>query len=326
MMKKTKEGTGLKIVSSLQPEKDLQDKIKNTFPDAAFEFYESMEQAEGALSQAEVFITYGEDLTAAHIESAKKLKWIMVMSAGLELMPLKECEERGILITNARGVHSIPMAEFALGMMLMHEKKAKKLIVNEENEVWDRNIQMGELRGKTMLILGTGAIGSEIARLGKAFGLKTWGINRSGSPVPHIDSLFSLEELDILLPEADFLISVLPSTGETRHLLRMEHFRRMKNSAVFINLGRGDVAGEEILLDVMQKRLISHAYLDVFETEPLEKGHPFWKLDNITVTPHLSSRSAMYLPRSFEIFAHNLHTYIQSGNDYVNKIDPGKGY
>jgi phosphoglycerate dehydrogenase-like enzyme len=326
MMKKTKEGSGMKIVSSLKPETDLQEQIKAAFPNEAFEFYESMEQAEGALSEAEIFITYGEDLTAAHLENADKLKWIMVMSAGLELMPLKECEEKGILVTNARGVHSIPMAEFALGSMLIHEKKTKTLLSNEANEVWDRNIQMGELYGKTMLILGTGAIGKEIARLGKAFGMKTLGINRSGSPVPYIDSLYSPVDLDILLPKADFLISVLPSTGETRHLLGMGHFGKMKSSAVFINLGRGDVVGEETLLAAMRMKAISHAYLDVFELEPLKKGHPFWEMDNITVTPHLSSRSALYLPRSFEIFVHNLHTYIKNGNEFINKIDLEKGY
>nr|WP_311380680.1 NAD(P)-dependent oxidoreductase [Bacillus sp. ISL-78] len=121
------------------------------------------------------------------------MKWIMVMSAGMELMPFNAIEERGIMVTNARGIHKIPMAEYTIGMLLQYEKKLKLLMKNEKEELWNRKIEVGELNGKTMLIMGVGAIGGEVARLGKAFGMKTIGMNRSGKPVESIDHLYVLD-------------------------------------------------------------------------------------------------------------------------------------
>lgn len=316
----------MKVVSSFLPPQLIQEKVQGDFPDVHFQFFKGMKNAHTALKEAEVLLTYGEDLTEELIEKAENLKWIMVMSAGIEKMPLNICREKGILITNARGVHKIPMAEYTLSMMLHYVKQVKSLLAREEEENWDRNIPMDELSEKTILILGVGAIGGEIARLAKAFRMNTLGVNRSGTPVEFVDELYKMDEALHVISRADFVVSVLPSTAETIHFLTDEHFRLMKESAVFINIGRGDLVKEEVLLRALQENMIAHAFLDVFANEPLEKGHPFWKMENVTVTPHLSSITKNYLPRSFEIFRHNLHIYRNKEDRYMNRIDLSKGY
>jgi phosphoglycerate dehydrogenase-like enzyme len=156
--------------------------------------------------------------------------------------------------------------------------------------------------------------------------MKTIGVNRSGNGVGNIDELYLTEQMMDALPKADFIVSILPSTPETKHLLTKDHFVAMKNTAVFINIGRGDLVDESLLLHALEKNEIAHAFLDVFEKEPLVKDHPFWKMKNVTVTPHLSSVTQNYLPRALEIFKHNLNTYLNKTGDYMNIIDLKKGY
>ncbi|MFJ5622648.1 D-2-hydroxyacid dehydrogenase [Peribacillus loiseleuriae] len=312
------------VLSTIVPPKSIQTDMAVKFPNIDFCYQEDLEA--GKLSEAEVLITYGEDLENQYIRKASRLKWIMVMSAGLEKMPFDAIIERDILVTNARGIHKIPMAEYTFAMILLYEKKGRLLLENERNEKWDRDVKVGELNGKTMLILGTGAIGGEIARMAKAFNMKTVGVNRSGNSTEYIDRIIQENALIPALSQADYLISILPSTHETKGFLQEEHFKAMKNSAVFVNIGRGDIVDENILLSALAKQEIAHAILDVFNPEPLAKGHPFWKMDNVTVTSHLSSRSYEYLPRAFQIFEQNLSSYLEGKSSLVNIVDPEKGY
>ncbi|MCM3573492.1 MULTISPECIES: D-2-hydroxyacid dehydrogenase [Mesobacillus] len=314
----------MKIYSSILPVEALQDDVKKEFPEVSFEFHKGIK--EDLFLDAEIFLTYGEDLTEELIYKADKLKWIMVMSAGLDRMPFEACKKRGILVTNVRGIHKIPMAEFTIGMMLQHAKQMRSLLANEQTRTWERKLPMGELYGKTLLILGIGAIGGEVARLAKAFNMKTIGVNRSGREAEWADEIFTMDNYRGALPQADFIVSVLPSTSETKHFLDHIDFDMMKDTAVFINIGRGDLVTDEVLTAALQENKIAHAYLDVFYEEPLKESHPFWTMDNVTVTPHISSLTKNYLPRSFEIFKHNLHTYIKNGSDYLNVIDMDRGY
>ncbi|MFS0862721.1 D-2-hydroxyacid dehydrogenase [Fredinandcohnia sp. 179-A 10B2 NHS] len=316
------------ILSTLLPEPNLIQEIQKMYPSDQFSFYKSMDEAKKDLDKAEVLITYGEDLTPGLIEQAKRLKWIMVMSAGLELMPFKAIMQKGVLVTNARGIHKIPMAEYTISMMLHIAKRNKQLLTQQQDRNWNRLgiIPVDELHGKTVGILGVGAIGGEIARLAKAFNMKVIGLNRSGKDHEYVDQMYKYEELNTICSTADYLVSVLPSTNETKYLLNESHFNVMKNELVFINIGRGDLVKEEVLLHALNTNKISHAILDVFEQEPLPKDHPFWAHEKITVTPHISSKTDNYLPRSFEIFNRNFTILKQGGTEFINKIDPERGY
>lgn len=303
-----------------------QDSLKEVFSDEIFLFCDSPEEVEGHLGQAEVLVTYGDDVTRELIEKAPKLKWIACLSAGVDGFPFELLKEREILVTNSRGIHKIQMAEYAIAMLLQVYRNSKTLIENERHAEWGKGVRVQEITGKTILILGTGAIGGETARLAKAFRMKTLGISRSGKAAEHFDEVYKTSELMKVLPEADLIVSVLPSTEETKQLFTYECFKVMKKSAVFLNMGRGDVLIENDLLKAIREEAINHAVLDVFAEEPLPKEHPFWKEKNITVTPHISGLSPEYVKRALEIFKRNLSVYVNNGEGYMNKIDLKRGY
>lgn len=314
------------VLTTLILPEALQTELNEAYQELTFYYQNGLDVEDELLKKADILITYGEDLTEKHIEKALSLKWIMVISAGLEKMPLKAIAAREILITNAKGIHKIPMAEYTLGMILQYEKKMKNIMLNMQKQKWDRVLEMGELHRKTILIVGAGAIGGEIARLSKAFGMRTVGVNRTGTAVNYIDTLYQLDKLNEALKQSDYVVSVLPSTPETKGLFTKKQFQAMKNTSVFINIGRGDLFEEKSLVEALNNGELAHAILDVFEPEPLNQSHVFWTMENITVTPHISSRTTEYLPRALEIFKENLEKYLKGSRELTNIIDPLKGY
>ncbi|WP_078549826.1 D-2-hydroxyacid dehydrogenase [Litchfieldia alkalitelluris] len=315
------------ILSTVKPTDTIIDDMKSTFSDETFVFYPSMNEAYEDIPKADIIITLGEDLTPEIIEKASHLKWVMVVSAGLERMPFEALDERGIIVTNARGIHKIPMAEYTFSMILQVARQNTKLYELEKKQVWDRTlVRTFELYGKTLAIIGVGAIGGEIARIAKAFNMNVIGVNTSGNNQPNIDKMYSISQLEDVLGLADVIVSILPSTAETKHLLAESHFDLMKNSCIFINIGRGDLVKDEVLVKVMEQGKIHHAVLDVFETEPLPENHPLWSMENVTVTPHISSITKNYMPRAFDIFKENLPVFKSGAGEYVNLIDLKRGY
>lgn len=314
------------ILTTCKIKRSVQDDLTESFPTVTFQFCSDIKEAEKYIEEAEVIVTYGEDLTDDHIDMAKKLKWIMIFSAGIDKMPFAAIKERNILMTNVRGIHKIPMAEYAISMILQVARNAKQLTENEKQHKWDRTVRMHEITGKTMLVVGAGAIGQEVARLGKAFQMKTIGVSRSGKHVEHFDEVVPNTAILEKLPEADFVISILPKTNETLDFFRREHFQAMKETAIFLNMGRGHVVNEEDLMEALRQNEIAHAILDVFKEEPLREDHPFWDMEQVTVTPHISGISRGYQPRSNEIFKQNLQEYLRGGSNYINVIDPDRGY
>ncbi len=296
------------------------------FPNIEFSFHGSMKEAMTEIDSAEILVSYGGDLTEEVINQAAKLKWIMVFSAGIEKIPFDAIKQKGILVTNARGTSKTPMAEYTIGMILQVARKTKELIESEKLEEWNRRLKMIEISGATITIIGTGSIGSEIARLAKAFRMKTVGVNRSGRNVEYFDEVYPVTELEKAIDQGNYIVSVLPSTRDTYHLLKDYHFKKMKNDSVFMNIGRASLVDENVLIQALETGEIAHAVLDVFETEPLPNGHPFWKMENVTITPHLSGVSRQYLMRCIEIFEHNLQQYISGENNYINVIDLNRGY
>nr|WP_205093109.1 D-2-hydroxyacid dehydrogenase [Thalassobacillus pellis] len=305
---------------------DIRARLEADYPEIDFIFSYGIEEAKEHLPEAEVFITYGEDLNDELIKQAKNLKWIMVISAGLDQMPFRQIEEQGILVTNARGIHAVPMAEYAFSMLLQVYRQAKKLFEFEKEHSWQRKLPMEEISGKTMAIVGTGAIGQEVARIAKAFHMETLGVSKTGNDKPYFDKTYENAALTNVISNADFVVSVLPSTSETRELFQDEHFKAMPTHAVFLNMGRGDLVKSETILNAVRAGEIAHVVLDVFEEEPLPRDHPFWDEENVTITPHLSGSSSQYQYRAFEIFFDNLEKYLQGEKDYINKIDPKRGY
>lgn len=313
----------MKILFTFIPKEDQQLRLKTEFPEIDFYFlYQDKEH----LPSADIVVTYGEDLTADDIAAAEKVKWIMVASAGIEKLPHEAIAERGITVSNVKGIHKIPMAESVLAHLLALKRSLPVIYENQRNQEWNRRTHSSEMHGTTALILGPGAIGSEIGRLLQAFGVTTIGCNRSGASADYMDEMVSFQAILGKLPQADYVISILPSTQETKYLLKEEHFQAMKKTAIFMNFGRGDLVSDKVLLDALQNREIAHAVLDVFEQEPLPQDHPYWSMDNVIVSPHVSSHSGKYVERAMDVFIPNLKDWLAGQTVPANLVNMEKGY
>lgn len=314
------------ILSTTRLTDDIEQQLKRDFEQITFKFTDNIDQASEYLSEADVLLTYGSDIKEKDIEQAEQLKWIMVMSAGIDKMPNELIQQRNILMTNVRGIHKTPMAEYALSMLLSHYKNHLAFADQQRNKVWDKAIETREIADRTLTIVGAGAIGEEVARLGQAFQMKTIAVTKSGGTRPYFDHVYQNSSLKNALEDADFVVSVLPSTKETEGYYQDDHFKWMKKSAIFLNMGRGNVVAEETLLKALNDDQIEHAILDVTPIEPLPKDSPLWSHEKVTLTPHISGKSEQYVPRAIEIFRENLVSFIKEESVSVNKINFDRGY
>lgn len=314
----------MRIYFTFEPRPDLREPLVQEFPQVEFVFESGITNDE--LQKADVLVTYGEDLNDENMQYAENVKWIFVASAGVEKMPAQAIMERGILVSNVRGIHKIPMAESMLAHILAIKRALPWMYDQQKKCEWSKKAKQTELCDSTALILGPGAIGAEVGRLLQAFGVKTIGCNRSGKEAKHMDDMVSFDGLLEVLPQADIVISVLPKTEETTHLLKEAHFKAMKNDVIFMNFGRGNLVDENVLMQAIKAGEIGHAVLDVFEEEPLAANHPLWTLPNVIVSPHVSSHSARYVERSLDIFKPSLVKWLNGDTDLENMIDLEKGY
>ncbi|MEK5037201.1 D-2-hydroxyacid dehydrogenase [Sporosarcina sp. FSL K6-3457] len=294
------------------------------FPKVSFHYDRSPEVQQ--VEKANAIVTYGGDIDVALLNQAKSLEWLMVASAGVEKMPLAEIAKRKLVMSNVRGIHKTPMAESVLAHILALKRSLPLIYQRQQAKEWSRKVGSTELKGSTALILGPGAIGSEIGRLLQAFGVKTIGCNRSGKACASMDEIIVFDQLVDRLVEADYVISVLPSTPETKRLLTKQHFEAMKETTVFMNFGRGDLVDEVLLIEVLKNEVIGHAVLDVFETEPLAIENELWSLPNCTVSPHVSSLSGKYVDRALVIVEENLEKWLKGDRNLQNLIDLEDGY
>lgn len=314
----------MRIYFTFDPRPDLKVPLINQFPQVEFIFHSRIDEAE--LEKADVLVTYGEDLNDELIAVAKNVKWIFVASAGIEKMPAQAIADRNILVSNVRGIHKKPMTESVLAHILSLKRALPFVYDNKRNKVWDKKARLSELNGSTALMIGPGAIGSEIGRLLQAFGVYTIGCNRSGEDAPFMDETHRIENLESQLPKANIIISMLPSTPETKYLIKYEHFKLMRDDAIFMNFGRGDLVKTDVLIQALEQKLIAHAVLDVFEEEPLPLTNKLWELDNVTISPHFSSHSSRYVERSLEIFKPSLEKWLKGDAEVENKMDILRGY
>ncbi|WP_025782769.1 D-2-hydroxyacid dehydrogenase [Sporosarcina sp. D27] len=297
--------------------------LTERFPQIHFDFSDTIEGARD--KEVTILVTYGSDLTEEILDQLTELKWVMVASAGVDKMPLKKLGERGILVTNVSGIHKTPMSESVLAHILSLNRALPLIQEQQKQKVWEK-MKSSELRGSNALILGPGAIGGEIGRLLQAFGVYTIGCSRSGGNHDGMDEDISFSHIGDRLTEADYIISVLPSTQETRWILDSSHFQQMKKSSVFMNFGRGDLVKEQVIVEALQQGEIAHAVLDVFEQEPLPVESPLWEMKNCTVSPHVSALSAKYVERALEIFKENLQVWLSENREFKNVIETERGY
>ena len=229
----------------------------------------------------------GNGIFLSHpIEQFTSLKYIQLTSAGFDRVPMDYVKEHGIEIHNARGVYSIPMAEFAVSGVLQLYKQSGYFHENQKAHKWEKHRGLLELFGKNVCIVGCGSVGTECAKRFKTFGCNVVGVDIKPYHNEEYDIILSLESLDDVLKDADVIILTLPLTDETKHLMNDARFSDLKESAVIVNMARGAVIDTQAMIEALPK--IGGAVLDVFEEEPLDERSPLWDMDNVIVTPHNS--------------------------------------
>ena len=222
------------------------------------------------------------------IEKFANLRYIQLTSAGFDRVPMEYVKEHSIEIRNARGVYSIPMAEFALCGVLQLYKQSRFFMENQKTHTWEKHRGLRDLSGKTVCIIGCGSVGSECTKRFKAFGCKIIGVDIMLRTDELYDSMVELEKLNDILPEADIVLLTVPLTEDTRYLINSERIELMKHKAVIVNIARGAVVDTMALCAALSSGRVSGAGLDVFEEEPLSNDSPLWEMDNVILTPHNS--------------------------------------
>lgn len=240
------------------------------------------------------------------------LKYIQLTSAGFDRVPLEAINAHGIVIKNARGVYSIPMAEWAVCKVLDVYKGSANMINCQRTHTWAKNRSMKEITGKRVAILGAGNVGSEVSRRFKAFSATVIGYDITIFENSAFDQIRPIQDFITEACNYDIIIVTLPLTPHTRGLIGYEILKNLKTDAVFVNIARGAIVDTDALIDVLGYRHDITAILDVFDTEPLLEDSPLWDIPNIIVSPHNSFVSDGNNARMFDAIITNLKLYLEN--------------
>ena len=222
------------------------------------------------------------------INKFTNLKFIQLTSAGFDRVPMDTVKERNIKIFNARGVYSIPMAEYAICGVLELYKQSRFFYNNQKQNSWAKHRGIVELFGKNVLVVGAGNVGTECAKRFSAFGAHVRGIDLFPREDENYEIISHLSNLNEEISSADVVVLTLPLTDETKHLFNKGTFNAMKDGAVLVNIARGAVVDSASLIEALRSGKLAGAVLDVFEEEPLDASSPLWSMENVIVTPHNS--------------------------------------
>jgi phosphoglycerate dehydrogenase-like enzyme len=238
------------------------------------------------------------------IIGAANLKWLQTFSAGVDSPFFIQLMERGVTLSNASGASGSPIAQTAILYMLALSRDMRSWMRKQDRREWQQH-RFDELDGASLAVIGMGPIGSEVARIAGAMGMKVEAVRRSArgdEPCP----VFGFDELHAVLGRADWVVSALPLAPETRNIFGAQAFAAMRDGARFINVGRGELVDEDSLVEALRSGKLSGAALDVFVTEPLPVESPLWDMENVIITPHNSGSSRSTGARSQRIFVDNL--------------------
>lgn len=276
-------------------------------------------RARALIPDAEVL--YAWNFPAALLPAARRLRWIQQMGAGVERY-LAHALPRRVRLTRAAGIFGPWMAEYTLGWCLFFTQRTEQFRAQQRRRRW-AEVDPQPLRDTTLCVVGLGDIGGTIGRAARALGMRVLGVTRSGRPDRAADRVYRTSALRQALGAADWVVVTVPLHAGTRGLIGGRELAAMKPTARLINIARGPVVNERALLAALRSRRIAGAVLDVFDTEPLPRRHPLWRMDGVVITPHISGPStpAEIAP----IFADNLRRY-RAGRPLRHLVDRRRGY
>lgn len=260
-----------------------------------------------------------------NIELFPNLKWIQLLSAGINQVPLDKIISQNIILTNNRGGYSIPIAEWVVMKILEMLKNSREFYNKQQEKTWKMDTSLLELYGKTVGFIGTGSIAQETAKRLEGFGVEIIGFNASGKDTKYFHQCFKIEEIEKVASKLDILIIAAPYTEDTHHLVNDKIIDSMKDGIYLVNIARGSIIDEKALLRNLESGKIKKAALDVFEKEPLPEDSPLWSMDNVIISPHNSWASEMNSKRRYKIAYENMKRYINN-EELINIIDIKRGY
>ena len=234
------------------------------------------------------------------------LKYVQLTSAGLDRVPAGELRERGVTLHNARGVYSVPMAEYALFGVLSLYKSASAFADSQKRRAWEKQRGVRELCGATVVIVGCGSVGCECARRFAAMGCRVVGVDAVPTQSPLFERVYPTSELYSALAVADVVVLTLPLTPETHHIINCDALAATKRGAVLVNISRGGTVDTAALCRALGDGILSGAVLDVFEEEPLPPESPLWQTEGVLITPHNSFVGDGNAARLSELILKNL--------------------
>jgi len=306
------------------------ERLRLAFPHHDFVYATTAaERAEG-LARCDVAYTWM--LSGEELDSAPRLRWLHSSAVAVGTICLLALAERGVVVTNTRGVQGGPIAEHVFATLLALTHGVPLALDRQRTQTWAQNEFVGErlpvrLSGLCLGVVGLGSIGSEVARLGVAFGMRVIGLRRhpeQGGP-PGVHAVWGAGRLDELAASADVLVVAAPLTGETESLLDARRIAGMKAGAWLVNVARGQLVDEAALVAALESGALSGAALDVFAHEPLPAASPLWRAPNLLITPHTSGFRHGHWDDAVDVFIDNLRRW-DRGEPVRWPVDAARGY
>jgi len=256
------------------------------------------------------------------------VRWIHCRAAGLDDLLTPELIASPVPLTNGSGVFSPPLGEFVLGAIIYFAKDFRRLIRNQAAGVWEP-FDVAEISGQTAGIVGYGDIGRAVATRLKAMGMNILALRRTAPPAggadPLVSRYYSPSGLLEMMAQCDYVVVTAPLTPETRGMIGAREFAAMRPGAVIVNVGRGAVIDEPAMVQALTEKRISGAALDVFTTEPLPSGHPFFQQENVLLSPHSTDHTHDWLERAMQFFLAQFERFVK-GEPLLNVVDKRRGY
>lgn len=304
--------------------------LRARFPQIEFIHATTNETRRQGLADCDVAYTW--ILDKSELERAPKLRWVHTSAVAVETLCLQELFARGVVVSNTRGVQAVPIAEHVMAVVLAFAKQLPAVLEHQRQAHWAQNEFIGLhlpwlLRGRTLGLIGVGAIGAEIAARAKAFGMRVVAVRRriAHDAIKNTDDTFGPEQLGDMLAQCHVLVVAAPLTPYTQGMLGTREFQQLPRGALVVNVGRAKIIDTDALIDALRSGHLGGASLDVFPQEPLPSDHPLWSCPNVILSPHTSGFRDGHWQEVVELFAENLERW-ERGEELRFRVHPELGY
>lgn len=309
----------------------FRERLTREFPQLQITFRDNYDGVEGDLQEAEVLFTIS--LRPEQFAVAQSLRWIHAPTAAVHQFLFPELIASDVVLTNSREVHGPVVAEHVIALIFALARKIPHAAISQQKHVWGQEAiwkegsHPQEIAGATLGLIGVGSIGSRVAQMASALGMRVIAVREhvEREKPPGVQTVYPVDAIDEMLQQSDYVVMAAPLVEATHALIDTARLAAMKSGAYLINVGRGAQVDEAALVEALRQRRIAGAALDVFEREPLPSDSPLWELDNLLITPHTAGLTEKLWHRHYELFSDNLRLYL-SGQALRFVVDKRKGY